>query len=129
MSFEAYPGKITEQEGYLLPVTFVGNNTAVPTKSYGRGVTVSRTGVGTYLLTFSDSPGNFVGLSGTGFQSATTATNAGWTAVAGTFTQATGATKASLVIATFNSTFAAGEMQTTQTLALDLRFKRGQATI
>lgn len=126
MSFETYPDRGTEPEGYSSEVTFVGNAAASPTsKPYGRNVVVTWVSTGLYQFTFQDSPGNFVGMHGYSFQDVTPANAAGWTAVVGTVVAASGATKASVRVSIYNSTFALANLAATTTFACDLKFKRG----
>jgi len=78
-------------------VNAVGGSTAV-TKVNGPGVAVTRTGTGLYLLTWSDLPGNFLGLTW-GLNATTPANIAGHTIAAGLYS----ATAGTLAISVYNA--------------------------
>lgn len=56
-----YDGKSSEPELRSVWARLLGTGAAAPTKVYGKGITVARTGVGVYTLTFTGSPGTWVG--------------------------------------------------------------------
>lgn len=59
---DRYPVVVSEPELRTIKVRLLGTGAAAPTKVYGRGITVARTGAGVYTLTFASSPGDFVGV-------------------------------------------------------------------
>jgi len=61
MSQDAWDVHATEPELELVPVRLLGTGASAPTRQYGRDITVARTGVGVYTLTFRETPGTFVG--------------------------------------------------------------------
>ena len=130
MALDEKPFRITEPETYALPIVLVGNAvpTNVPTKTIGKGVTITRTGVGAYTLTFSDNPGNFLGFAGASFQDATLAGVAGLDAFPGTFTAANGSTPATLTVGVFLTTTAT-DLTSAMTCCLTLLFKRAFLTL
>lgn len=58
---DRYDPKVSEPELVEIKVRMVGTGAAAPTKVYGRGVTIARSGVGVYTLTFAASPGTYCG--------------------------------------------------------------------
>ena len=82
---------------------------------------VTRTGAGTYLITFQQDPGLFLNWT-FGFGSVTMTDIKGYTVVRGVFTAATTTAQATLAFTTFNSSFAATDMAANQFLDLTLAF-------
>jgi len=120
------PLRSTEPESYSHIMNFTGAATAALVKNYGKGGTPTRTGVGLHTLTFADPPGNLIGTAGFSFQG--TGVN-GFTVLEGTFTAASGATKATLTLTVLNAAAAATDVPTTAKLTLDVRFKRAGVTV
>jgi hypothetical protein len=124
MSLDAWQKKSTEPDTIELEVTMVGNATitTTPTKGYGKGVTLNRTGVGVITLTLAENIGSFVGGAGKfSFQTAGTAsTLAGWSVVFGAFDTA----QKVVTVNIFNGSLAAADLLTGATLALQMPFKR-----
>jgi hypothetical protein len=58
---DQYPSRTSEPDLSKIWVRMVGTGATAPTKVYGRGVTIARTGVGVYTLTFATSPGTYAG--------------------------------------------------------------------
>jgi hypothetical protein len=56
-----YPDRSSEPELRTVEVRLLGTGASAPTKVYGKGITVARTGAGVYTLTFSASPGTYAG--------------------------------------------------------------------
>lgn len=84
MSLEAFDQQVTEPEVVSHLIRVLGATAAISKASGGTGITVSRTGTGAYLLTWSDKPGTFVGCT-YGIQAATPGDLAGHTVVVDTF--------------------------------------------
>lgn len=57
-----YERKTSLAEERPVQIAMTGTGAAAPTKRYGQGVTITRTGVGVYRLTFKEQLGKFVGL-------------------------------------------------------------------
>jgi len=128
---DQFPAYGTEPEGYLMPINLKGAGAAVPTLLKGRvNYTLTRTSAGLLKISFNDDPGpTFMGLAGVGYADATATVVAGWTAVAGAYTAPSGTTKASLVVTTANSSFAAADMAATSSVTLLLAFKRAASDL
>ncbi len=62
-------------------VKLAGAGASTPTKTFGRGVTIGRTGAGAYTLTWAEFPGTYVGLTGFSFESGTQSGLKGYTVV------------------------------------------------
>lgn len=70
----AYPARDSEPETRHCLVRMVGTaGPAAPTKLLGSDVTITRDGVGVYMLTWASSPGTWVGPAGESFQATTSA--------------------------------------------------------
>lgn len=63
MPRDAFPVRAMLPELQEHVVTMVGTGASAPTKVYGPGVTITRTGAGDYRLTWSESPGAYVSAS------------------------------------------------------------------
>ena len=83
MSLDAFETKSNLMDSREYVVRGVGGSSAV-TQVSGKGVTLTRTSAGLYLLTWSDAPGNFLGATH-GFQATTPAALAGYTLVFGAY--------------------------------------------
>lgn len=122
------PARASEPESWAEYISYTGNATGAPAKLFGKGVTVARTGVGVWLITFTDPPGNLLSYN-CELQGTVPSSLAGFTTVLGAFTPASGATKASVSVSFFSSTFAAVDLTAAQTANLILWFKRAQASL
>lgn len=129
MSLDKWMKKATEIDMVDLEVTMTGNAsiTTTPTKGYGRGVTLNRTGVGVITLTLAENIGNFIGGAGKfSFQtSGTASTLAGWSVVFGAFDSA----QKVVTLNIFNGSLAAADLLTSAVLALELPFKAAAAAV
>lgn len=124
MSLESYPARVSQPEIFDEVIRAIGAATATPTKKYGKGVTIARTGVGVWSLTFSDFPGNFVSASYM-LQDATASVVKGWTVTLGDFD----ATGKIVSLSIWNSTFAAADLAATSKIGLTLKFTRADPTL
>lgn len=61
LDLEKYPPLVSEPELFTVKVRILGTGAATPTKVYGKGITVARTGAGVITLTFAASPGTYCG--------------------------------------------------------------------
>jgi len=57
---KGYPILSAEPTELRVPFRMVGTGASAPTRQYGKGITITRTGAGVYKLTFSSLPGTFV---------------------------------------------------------------------
>ena len=118
--------RTTEPESYSHVMNFTGAATAALVKNFGKGVTVTRTGVGLFTITFAEAPGNLIGISGSGFQGTGVS---GFTVLEGTFVLQVGATKATLTFSVLGPTQVATDVPATAKFSLDVRFKRAGVTV
>jgi len=129
MSQEKYRQYSNEPEQCDYNVAISGNGTSVPTKLFGRGITVGRTGVGVITLTFGDFPGVFLDGGGAfSFQAispATPAQLAGFSVVG----QAPSANLLTYTFNIFNGSLVAADIQTGQILNMSLPFKASQSSL
>ena len=116
MSLDAFPLRSNIVEGVNFKVIGVGGSSAV-TQVTGKGVALTRTGTGAYLLTWSDSPGNLVGFSA-GLQATTLAGPSGHTVIFGAW--AAGGT--TLAFQVFNAAEALHDLAALEWVCLDLTF-------
>lgn len=106
-----------EGDMVYLDVRLLGTGAAVPTKVYGKGITVARTGAGVYTLTHTESPGIWAGcLKGT---DATTPGDIKNFDVVVTNTSATVVT-----VNFYNASGTATDLAAAQWINLTLRYKR-----
>ncbi len=120
MSFDAYPARDTEQDVRHHLVQLLGTGASAPTKVIGKGITVSYTAAGRYLLTWASNPGEFLGFTW-GLQATTQADVKGHTVTAGAY-PATASTF-TLEIDLWDSAFAAEDLEALEWLFLDIAFK------
>lgn len=126
MSFDSDPLRCTEPEAYDVVVSFTGNGAASPVKNYGKGLTVTWVSTGLYAITFTDNPGNLIGMvGGAGFQATTMSALKGYDATLG----AMDATGKIVQVSITNSSFALADLQVLQTACVVLRFKRAAAAV
>ena len=100
-----------------------GNTTSTPVKVFGSGITVTRTGVGVWRLTFGDFNGKPIGIAGISFEDATMSVPKGFTVTSQAWASATN----SIDISIWNSTFAAADLAVTTFLNLIVMFKTTSA--
>lgn len=128
MGLEEYRTYASEPDLVGAVINLTGAGAANPTKNYGKGVAVTRTGVGVFLATFTDPPGNLVGYNGE-LSGTVPSSLAGFSTVLGAPTLASGATKFSVSISIFNQAFAAVDLTAAQLLNWILWFKRAGQTV
>ena len=97
----------------------VGTGAADPTKEEGVGITITRTGAGAYLATWSENPGQYLGSTAT-FEATTITALKGYTVVFGVYS----ATTKSVAFQVYNSTFAATDLAATQHICVVSHFAR-----
>jgi hypothetical protein len=117
---ESYPDYTSEAELRTVKVRLLGTGAAVPTKVYGQGLAVARSGVGVYTLTFTEGQGMYAGCT-PGFDATTASGLAGFTVVC----TATSATV--ITVSLFNSANAAADLAAAQWINLALDFKQTSA--
>ena len=118
MGRNAFPARTTVPDKVEHEIRLLGVNGADPTKEYGPGVTVTRTGEGAYLITWAESPGTFVGWS-CSFGAATPADLKGYTAVRDTYDTSA----FTLAFVTYDSTFTAADIIANQYADVRVTFK------
>ena len=98
--------------------------TATPTKIFGGGITISRTGVGVWRLQFgSEFIGKYLGIAGPFFEDATASVVKGWTLTATPYD----ATNRRIDVSIWNSAFAAADLAATSFLGFYIDFKTTDA--
>jgi hypothetical protein len=99
-------------------ISLTGTGAADPTKNYGQGVAVTRTGAGAYLITWAENPGRFVGW--TFSMGATTPGDvAGHTAIRGAYNSSA----FTLAFVLYSSSFAAHDLAALEEFDIICRFK------
>ena len=124
MSFEMDPQRATEPESYEHLIRMTGPGSTLPTKTAGRGVTLSRTSPGLYVMTFIDPPGNIVG-SGAQLTSPTMTDLKNFSVILST----PDATGKIFQVTIFNASGTAVDLLTNQILDVTYTFKRSQLTL
>jgi len=120
MSNEAWQGKFTEPDYVGSIIRFTGNGTGAVTKNFGRGVTVTRTGVGILTIVWDEFPGVFIGIMGWSFSATTASGVKGWTVVPGDYVTST----RTLTINMTNGSDTLADLSSTQQLTMMISFKR-----
>lgn len=62
MAMDGFPIRANKAELRAELVTMEGTGAAAPTKLYGPGITITRTGEGVYKFTWANNPGHFLGM-------------------------------------------------------------------
>ena len=130
MSQERWRQWSSEPEQIDLNVTMTGTgNGTVPTKNFGRGVTLTWVSTGVIKMTLAENIGNFMGgAGGYSFQAISPATPsqlAGFSVVFGAFDS----TGKIVNMNIFNGSLAAADLQVGQILSLQIPFKMAQSTL
>lgn len=100
-------------------IRLAGAGAAAPTVEVGQRITVTRTGVGVYRITWSESPGVFAGLDGPpAFGGTVAADTKGMTATHGRYD----ATNRTLDISLWSSLFAARDLLATELMSINVIF-------
>jgi hypothetical protein len=102
MSSARFQNRSTNPDTRYHHVRLLGAGAAAPTKSVGRGVTVSRTGAGVYRITWAENPGVFLGMSWS-LGSTTPGDVKTFTVTRGNFTPASATVKASVDLSVWNA--------------------------
>jgi hypothetical protein len=121
MALDAFTVSDSEPEIVNYSVRILGTGAAAPTKLQGKGITVGRSGVGVYTLTFDNRPGAYQGMT-FGFDADTPLNVAGCTAAITTSTTTTNAW--TFTVYSGGTTPAARELAATERLTLNIKFKR-----
>jgi hypothetical protein len=114
----AYPLRTTQPEAKCHFVRLDGAGAAAPTKTYGDGVTVARSGAGVLTLTWTDTPGTFLGAT-FGFGATTASDVDGFTACHGAYSTTT----LVLPVNVFSDTPAAADLPANTSLTIIVWFK------
>lgn len=121
MALDAYNTKDSEPEVVNYSVRLLGAGAAAPTKVQGKGITVGRSGVGVYTLTFDNRPGTYQGMT-FGFDANTPLNVAGCTCAITTSTVTTNAW--TITVYSGGTTPAARELAANEWLTLNIKFER-----
>lgn len=119
---DAFPQRNSSPEIECHHVRLLGTGAAAPTKQIGRGITVTRTSAGLYKLTWAETPGTFVGISGA-FGAATPDDMQGHTFARDTYD----ATAFSLEVLVQDSAFNVDDLEANEYLDLQVYFTRTAA--
>lgn len=101
-------------------VRLLGTGAAVPTKVRGQGITVTRTGVGVYVLTFAEHLGTYEGHVGPGLEATTPGDIKNHSVILGAYNTTTRAITVNL----FDAAAAAHDLAALEWINLRLRFKQ-----
>lgn len=104
-------------------VRLLGTGAAAPTKEFGPGITVTRTSEGLLKFTWTENPGEFVGIAGYAFGDTTPADVKGHTIARDTYSEATSTADAYIEVAMYDSTFAVDDLEATEYLDICFAFK------
>lgn len=124
MALDAFVQRSTEPEEVIYRVRMLGTGASTPTKLQGKGVTLGRTGVGVYTVTFNNIPGEFQGLDGFGFNGGTPLNLAGCTVVVTTPASSTTTLVYTITVYAGGTTPAARELAATEVLTFGMVFER-----
>ncbi len=113
-----YDVRATQPEVIDHLIGLTGTGAANPTERYGPGVVVTRTASGVYLITWAESPGNFVGF-GYGLGADTAGDVKGHTVTRGVYS----ASAKTLAFSVWNASETADDLQALEYLDLVVRFK------
>lgn len=106
----------------LYVIRLLGTGAADPTVEIGVGVTVTWQATGVYRITFTKSPGTFIGTRGPMFGAATPGDVKGQTCTRDTWVAPTATASGYLDISVWSSGFAADDLQATEYLDLTIAF-------
>jgi ribose 5-phosphate isomerase RpiB len=109
-------GSLPELQAHV--VTMVGTGAAAPTKVFGNGVTITRTGAGDYRLTWAENPGVYVATVHS-LRAATESDNKGHTLVMGSWSTSAW----TLDLTLWDSAFAAEDLEANEWIELVVFFK------
>ncbi len=121
MAQDAYPSRSSEPGDVELKLRLLGTGASAPTKVYGKGITVGRSGVGVYTLTFDNLPGAYAG-STWGFDANTPLNVAGCTCAITSSTVTS--TAWTVTVYSGGTTPAARELAANEWLNMTITFKR-----
>jgi hypothetical protein len=120
---DAYPQRHDQPETQTRAIGIEGAGTSAPVKRHSAGATVTRTGVGAYLITWAENPGKFLAWSAS-LGADTPAALAGHTVVRGAYN----ATAYTLAFVVYDSTFAAVDLAAAEYLDASVYFQRSGLT-
>lgn len=118
MGQDGYELHTSQPETFEHFVKFVGGTTAV-TKLYGPGVTVTYVSTGVVDVTWSETPGTYLGFT-SGLHATTQSGLKGFTIVGGDFNTTTRTVRLNI----YNSSFALADLAASQWAMLNFRFKQ-----
>lgn len=119
MSFESFETRDTESEVRHHIVRMVGTGAAAPTWIRGKGLAITRDGVGIYTLTWRDNPGEWIGPAGESFNATVSANVKGCSVSWGVYSAAT----KSVQFKVWDVTGTARELAALEWLTVDVMFQ------
>lgn len=122
MANHEFPLLATSPGNKLDLIRFTGAGAAAPTLTVGHGITVTRTALGVYKLTWSANPGQFVGIIGQVFGDATPSVVKGFDVTHGAFTAGSSTTNANISISLWDASQNAVDLATTSFLSMIIAF-------
>jgi hypothetical protein len=124
MTQPQYPIRVSEPEARSYWIRFEGASAADPDNELGAGVAVTWVSTGRYRVTFTESPGRWVGAPKPGFQATTPADVDTWDAVLGAYDS----TNKRIDVYVYSSAGNLADLAAGSWLFLDLRFKNTSVT-
>lgn len=103
----------------VVKISMVGTGASAPTKVYGQGVTITRTGAGVYVCTLTEAPGKYAMVSGHAIAATTPANVKNHSIVFGLYS----ATTKSITVNFFDASAVAHDLAAAEWISFDLVFK------
>lgn len=121
MSVDSFNDQATEPGLVKWVIRMTGTGASVPTKTFGRGVTLTRASTGLVTLTWAEAPGVYLGITGHCFEANTQSALKGYSVVGGAFASN------ALTLNITDSTNTLADLAANQFLTLTVSFKRVNA--
>lgn len=109
-------------EERIIRVGLTGAGAAVPTVRVGQGVTMTRSGVGVYRITFADNPGTFLGIDGFSFRATAPAAVKNYSLTATGYTAPAAGARGFIELSVWSSAGAAVDLAAAQFLDVSVAF-------
>lgn len=125
MSYDADPDRTTESNvrRHIVRMVGIAGGASAPTKIYGKGITISRTAAGRYLLTWADNPGTFIGCSKPLIQATTPGDVAGHDVVVEPFTSTPSTQTFTLAFRFYGATQVLHDLDALEWISMSIAFK------
>lgn len=111
--------QVSEPGSRTVRISMVGTGAAAPTKVYGQGVTITRTGVGVYKCTLAEPPGKYAMISGFTLQATTPGNVKNHSVIFGAYNSTT----KSIDVTFWDAAAAAHDLAALEWISFDLEFK------